>query len=668
LEATEAALRVAMDTGEIEEYRRIKAARDSILAKITTEPEMASGPETVPISEKEARLFFRKRAREIVRIASSPGDLTLKAVYDKVGASLGFDPKKGFAARDLFPRELGSKLDEVKTAVEAEIELRCLLRAAEIKEGALKGMDRSSAAETFVNDMKANNVPVLERSHYKWLRGVDARGVARGIDSLGEEGAEALTTQKIDRVFSILLLMGEKDPKFDQPWQKEFEKYRLFKINPNTRRPENNQSLKKNYYDTGYPEVNRTLVEDDLRTRFGNDAYTIAHQIFAAYKEEARFTWTHYLNRYFSFDGSRNAAANLAKRIYVGCSRVFTEGFRTIIYKKDDGTEVEYDETKGNLRAVEREETLSGGVTVKRIYITLEGESKPRLAKIKGYIGELKGLALSPLTVKGVEAKIDDPLTGDQVDKLKQGLYHERALRGRFLADTPFEDTDYVADNKMPQAVSLTVLKDGEDVRKSIIAIGELGKTGEKVSRIETALATIATLRNTLVSLVEAGAVKQADADSQMETESLNSLWALSIQNPENVADLGHQTKAKTSFLPPSKINTLFEGLGGRIQGVYYLATDVAYQRFGSIAQATKEATMVILKSKKLPEPTDNTDVLALLSAEEKATKLKLPSIRGGVAMAGFAAAAERSLRDSARITNALGRALHGERYKPTER
>src|SRR3989344_5825228 len=167
LEATEAALRVAMDTGEIEEYRRIKAARDSILAKITTEPEMASGPETVPISEKEARLFFRKRAREIVRIASSPGDLTLKAVYDKVGASLGFDPKKGFAARDLFPRELGSKLDEVKTAVEAEIELRCLLRAAEIKEGALKGMDRSSAAETFVNDMKANNVPVLERSHYK---------------------------------------------------------------------------------------------------------------------------------------------------------------------------------------------------------------------------------------------------------------------------------------------------------------------------------------------------------------------------------------------------------------------------------------------------------------------------------------------------------------------
>jgi len=625
--------------------------------------------EGVPSEPKEARLHYRRKIREIIRVESDSHSLTLKAVYDKLAAGLGFDPKRGFAARDLYPSSLGVKLDNVKDEVEAEIYVRCLLRAAEIKEEALKEMDRSQAAETYFNEMKGGGVPVLSRSHYKWLRGVDDRGIARGIDSLGENGVEALTTEKIDQVFSILLLMGEKDPKFNESWQKDFEKYRLYKINPETMLPENQGKLNKNFYDTGYPEGNRTLVEKELRKKFGNDAYTLAFQIFSAYKEEARFTWTHYLNRYYSMDGYRNALAGLTPPIYIGCSRVFTEGFRTIMYTDENDVEKVYDERlkdpKVKIEIVP--ETIVEGAEVKRVYITINGEKQK--GKIKGFGGEVRSVALSPLQVKGVEDRVEDPqAAGEKVDKLKPGLYRERALRGSYLQETRFEDTDYVPDNKMPQAVSFVSQKDGEAYRKGLVAIGELGKSGEKGDRVNTAVATLAELRSTAESLIEAGAMSREESDKQELIEALNALWSLTILNPENIADLSHQNKAHTSFLRPSQINNLFEGIGGTIKGKFYIGSDGDYANLGVIAQRMKDETSKILESKSLPVSDSTTDDRDLVESEKKARRLKMPEKRGGLVVSSLAQQINEDLQRDARFWNNVGRNIHGKGYVPTER
>src|SRR3989304_2708569 len=145
IEGRDALLRLAKEQAEAALREENNVSEMTRIAKLVGEIDAQLLP--FPSEPKEARLHYRRKIREIIRVESDSHSLTLKAVYDKLAAGLGFDPKRGFAARDLYPSSLGVKLDNVKDEVEAEIYVRCLLRAAEIKEEALKEMERSQEDE-----------------------------------------------------------------------------------------------------------------------------------------------------------------------------------------------------------------------------------------------------------------------------------------------------------------------------------------------------------------------------------------------------------------------------------------------------------------------------------------------------------------------------------------
>ena len=109
-----------------------------------------------------------------------------------------------------------------------------------------------------------------------------------------------------------------------------------------------------------------------------------------------------------------------------------------------------------------------------------------------------------------------------------------------------------IKEGRMPQQLSYNTVKDGEKFRAAIVTIGELGKEADKGSRIGVAVGALADLRSNGQSLVEIGVITQNELDHQIEIESQNIIWELSVENPANTTDLGTQSKAKPSFLFPS--------------------------------------------------------------------------------------------------------------------
>lgn len=543
---------------------------DETSVTVSTKPELDGGGRKIeiPADETELKLFLRERSREVIRVISNDDNLTYVNVRDKIIAGLGFDPKT-FTPVDLFATLPVKRRDVVQEAFEAEIQARCVLRAAELKEQSYKAMaDKGAAVNRYMNDMKGSesggaSAAVLDRDTYVWLK------------TLKNEG-DGLERKKIDRALAIFVTLGEREPDFSEPWARPFEKYR-----PKKKKAGGEESWGSNFYDPSYDRSLKTKALAEIESAFGKDAVSLAWQMFQAFKEEGNYNWQHYLARDFTFASSRHALATLlTPPVYIGSRRVYATG-------------------KGAFK------------------------------------DELERVALSALRVKTKTGEDPDPAPDDperKKDRLERDVFLKRAIKGVFLAQTPFDDQNIIKEGKLPQQLSYASVKDGEKLRAAIVTVGELGKDQDKGAKIGAAIGALTDLRSYGQSLVEAGVVSQEELNQQIAIETRNMLWELSIENPANVVDLGTQSKAKPSFLTPSQLNVLFEKMGGSVAGeenMRFVGSDDDYAQLADFTALVRKRTLELLKSDRLPRSDSDDGDRALVKKEDKAEKLILPKRRG---------------------------------------
>ena len=535
----------------------------------------------IPGDEKELKIFLRERAREIIRTTSNDDALTLNNVRDKIILGLGFDPKT-FTPVDLFAKLLSDKRDGVRGEFEAEIFARCVLRSAELKEWSYKAMaDKGAAVNRYMNDMKGSESGGASAA-------VLDRETFLWLKNLKNEG-DGLTGETVDRAFSMFVMLGEREPDFSATWAKPFEKYR-----PKKRKADGSESWGTNYYDPSYDRSLRARAVGEIESTFGKDATALAWQMFQAFKEEGNYNWQHYLSRDFTFAASRHSLATLlTPPVYIGSRRVYE-------------------------------------------------------TKIGTFKDELERVALSALRVKTKIAEDPDPTPDDLTktkDRLETDVYLNRARKGKFLGESPFEDQNMVKEGRMPQQLSYNTVKDGEKFRTAIVTIGELGKEADKGSKIGPAVGALGDLRSNGQSLVEVGVITQDELDHQIKIESQNVIWELSVENPANTTDLGTQSKAKPSFLFPSQLNTLFEKMGGSVSGVAsmrYIGSDLDYKNLSVFVNEIRRKTWELLRSERLPRSDSEDSDVGLLKKEGGSAKLVLPEVRGRRVMGKYEASNDK--------------------------
>ena len=587
LESARRQAKAALDLEEdTTEMTRIAAAISVIEEElIPPTPEMGktgngnaeTGRVEIPEDEGKLKLFLRERAREIIRTTSNDDSLSLNNVRDKIISSLGFDPKT-FTPVDLFVRLPIDRRDGVRGEFEAEIFARCILRSAELKEQSYKAMaDKGAAVNRYMNDMKGSESGGASAA-------VLDRDTFLWLKNLKDEG-DGLKRENIDSAFAIFVMLGEREPDFSAAWAKPFEKFRSKKINA-----DGAESWGTNYYDPSYQRSLKAEAFSKIESTFGKDATSLAWQMFQAFKEEGNYNWQHYLSRDFTFAASRHSLATLlTPPVYIGSRRDY--------------------------------ETKTGT-----------------------YKDELERVALSALRVKTKGGEDPDPAPDDPTktkDRLETNVYLERARRGTFLEGSPFEDQNMIKEGRMPQQLSYNTVKDGEKFRAAIVTIGELGKEADKGSRIGVAVGALADLRSNGQSLVEIGVITQNELDHQIEIESQNIIWELSVENPANTTDLGTQSKAKPSFLFPSQLNILFEKMGGSVSGVAnmrYIGNDIDYKSLSVFMKEIRRKTWELLRSERLPRSDSEDSDVGLLKKEGGAANLVLPEVRGRRVMGKYEA------------------------------
>lgn len=546
----------------------------------TDSPGTENGRVEILTDEKKLKLFLRERARDIIRTTSSDDLLTLNNIRDKIISGLGFDPKT-FTPVNLFERLPVDRRDGFRSEFEEEVLARCTLRAAELKEWSYKAMaDKGAAVNRYMNDMKGSESGGASAA-------VLDRDTFLWLKNLKNEG-DGLTREAVDRAFSMFVMLGERDPDFSATWARPFEKYR-----PKKRKADGTESWGTNYYDPSYDRGMKANAVGEIESTFGKDATSLAWQMFQAFKEEGNYNWQHYLSRDFTFAASRHSLATLlTPPVYIGSRRVY--------------------------------ETKTGT-----------------------YKDELERVALSALRVKTKVGEDSDPTLDDPTktkDRFEANIYLGRARKGAFLRESPFEDQNMVKDGRLPQQLSFNTVKDGEKFRTAIVAIGELGKDADKSPKIGAVISALSDLRNNGQSLVEAGVIIQGDLDRQIKNECKNAIWELSVENPANTVDLGTQTKAKPSFLPPSGLNTLFEKMGGSVSGganMRYVGTDSDYYDLSEYMKQIRDRTWKLMRSERLIRSDSEDSDVGLLKKEGGVANLVLPVVRGRRVMGKYEASNE---------------------------
>lgn len=544
----------------------------------------------LPEDEDKLRLFLRKKIREVVRLTETQDDLTKETVIRKLVSGLGFDPKT-FRPIDLYPEGLGDRRDEVRESIEREIEARCLLRIAELQEQGYKQMaDKGKAVERYIAEVKGSEANpakavFLSRDVYVWLK---------GLEDLGDR----LTAEGVDRAFQLMVLMGENDIRLLSPELFAFEKF--IKVVPNGMDPSKEDS-KKNLYDPSYP--------DDLRKEFfvkvdemcGKDARNLAWQLFQAFKEEGNYNWQHYMSRLFTFGKSRHAVTKLSPPVYTGSRRVYMK---------------------------EERETFSDE------YYDENGKRKRQ-----DYSHQLARLALSPLRVRVKTGNVEVEEEGEKKNKdvKEREVLLDRARRGRLLAETRFESVSWMTD--LPQQSAFLTIDKGNELRQKIVDIGKLGEAEDKGAKVGEAVGLLSDVRRLGMAMAMGddvsgglGVFTTEELDRQVVLEARNIVWEMSVDNPDNIADINLQEKTKPRFLTPSHFNALFERFGGYTAGMNrIIGSDEEYMGLGSYVQRLRKYTYERWLTSSRMVASDNPDTDAVfLSKEKTAVKKVLPTKLGG--------------------------------------
>lgn len=596
------ALQAALTSGTADEI----AAVEEAINRRGTNPPVDNAEKTkrkeLPRDEKELKLALRRLMREAIRITSNEDNLTLDAVTTKIKLALGYD-KDTMVQVDLFESLPEEKREDVKATVEAEVACRCLLRAAELREISYKGMaDKGAAVNRYMNDMKgseqnAASAAVIDRSTFLWLK---------SIDDLGDE--KGPTGKKVDQAFQVMVQLGENAEGYN--FSDDLHEFQVF-LGVKDRAGEG-----RNIYHPDYDPEKRDQAVKVMRAKFGDDAYTLAWQMFQAFKEEGNYNWQHYLSRDFTFASSRESLATLLKPpVYVGSRRVYVEEI-TLRSQLDEAraenrlTDVAPLEAKLKDRKDKRKALRDEKKAAKRKLQTARSTGNPNaintaedelrnatmnLKQFATFGDELQATAVSALKVAVLEEDPDRRGLPKKVgeDKVtKRDILLERAKMGAFLQETDFDNPQLVPEGKMPQQLSYNTIKDGEKLRSAIAAVGELGKEGDKSGRIDAAITALSDLRSTGLSLIDTQVMTLGALNAQIEIEARNVIWELSIENPSNVQDLAVQVKGKQNFLTPSQLNALFQRMGGRNKdGVPIIGSDDYYTELMELVFQIRERT-----------------------------------------------------------------------------
>jgi hypothetical protein len=288
---------------QLDRYLKMNAGpnRDALIRELMTRQDInddlfdrmthaLSGGETkraealvIPKEPIEYKKFMRTRIRKIIEDASSE-HLSLEGVLGNlkngVTAEMGFDPSR-VGGINLFPRELGNTIEvEIKEEIRARVNLRSL----ELKEDEYKGADKNAMLLKYINDSKGSetnqaNPSFVAFETYQWLK---------NIDSLDDP--EGTTTAKVDKAMSLLLKLGQDDPRFYSAEEADFVGF-------------------GNIYDPKYDQNRKKEALGLVARECGEDARNLSLQLFKAFKEEGNYNKDHYLFVLFQFADARKNAA-----------------------------------------------------------------------------------------------------------------------------------------------------------------------------------------------------------------------------------------------------------------------------------------------------------------------------------------------------------------------
>ncbi len=439
----------------------------------------------MPTEPEKYRKFIRKMLVEVIQNETETGKLNFNQIETSIKTLvrerlMGSSPSEGnYGYLELYPEALGDHREELRELIKEEVEARANLRKLQINEERYKQGNKKNSLTNYLRDMEGSEGSFANPSNisietYRWLK---------NLDSLGDPD---LTTGKVDKALMVLLKLGEQNPDFSDPEMSSFTQFR---------------TGSKNIYDPSYGEDSKKRALDEVASRYGNDAFNIAYQIFQAYKEEGNYNPDHYLYGLFQFAQARKGS--YAGGTPTGSIRVYSE-------QSSDG----------------------------------------------GHETQIPFLALSPLRAQQKISETMDPVSGEPKDVKEPFFLYKKALQGLFLRSfTPSTIKN------TPEREAYATVKEAVTVKTAIENIGILGTLANKGDQIPEAVKHLITLRKSGQELVDKKVFTQEEWDKQMLIETKNAIWELSINYPTN-KDLRNQSLAKPYFLLPSKLIELFVKLG----------------------------------------------------------------------------------------------------------
>ena len=486
-------------------------------------------------------LYMRQKAIEFIEDASE-AKLNYATVEAEIKLGLGWN-RDTMAKIDLFDQLSAEKKEKVKELVKVEINARCELKVAQLKD---KSLRKPEVEKAEARKQTVAGAGEIDRDTHRWLA---------SVADLGERGG--ITAEKVDQAFSVLVLLGEGFPDPPKPWMRDFVSF--------VKAPDRKDPRKtKGFWDPAYPVETKEGVFVLLREKFGPDAANVAHQLFDAYKLEGKYNWDHYLNGLYSYAATRSVLTVLEKPVYLGSQRKY----------KDP-------------EFVEKRTSLQRGLFEARSRNVPDeiGDIEQQM-KALGYGAEIQRLGMSPLDVKASDKYIDDPkIPGAKKGNEELGLYMEKVKEGMFLRGTSWTDNVLVA--YLPQEISVVIVKAGDKFSAAVASIGGLGAEGDRKTRVDAAVKSVSEMRSAGINLVATGTNTPEEIDKQINEEVLNILWELSLYNDFNL----DMVEGKPNFLLETQLNDLFVKLGGIVDGVPIIGSDDQYVKIRELIEGIKKRT-----------------------------------------------------------------------------
>ena len=583
--------------------------------------------------EKSLRQYLRESAMDVIRVSEEDHDLTLKSVKDKIILLLGYDPKT-YVPADLFGDIRVDKRETVQKEVEAEIEARCNLKRAVLKEGEFKSGEFGVATTDYVNNLSGRKFIGAEVSNETllWL-GQTLKDTETLVAGIGSD--RALTRQEIDTGFQLYHLLGSTVEQFRVGFDEDIkEKKKLFQWDDVKDEPEKVQGKKvltadgidklrsaletvplhdelfdlvKTAVENGaslYAKGNAFTLEsitEAIGDHLGHDATNLAWQLFEGLRCEALYFSGHYLGGLTLYAQSRNFLA------LVFDSWGGSKHGKIAVFNKDGV----WTDSEGKRGLTSKEINIPPGIELAPGGNPPEGTVAPMK---KAFLDELKSVAPAPLSQNIKYGAVED-----------KPILLEWARSGEFLQRFP--DIKGAFGASSIEAATSSAIKAGYDFKEEVKKLGGIYEQPDKAGQVDEVMRILTTIKKKGRTLVLAQkAFGQAEFKTQMDRLIDDALWELGVNNIFNIS--GSQTVDKPRFLKPSGYNRLFEKFAViPSSGIPLIETDTDLNKLKGKVEGLRRESMEFLT--ELSTNSDEDDKIT--GFEWHQTKyIRLPDKRGG--------------------------------------